>query len=51
MNKICTECGDEKDVSFFYKRSDTKDGYRNNCKECQNKKTKPGTKKYQSKRI
>ena len=49
MNKVCCDCGEEKDISLFYKRSDNKDGYRNNCKDCQNKKTKPATKKYQSK--
>jgi hypothetical protein len=47
--KICSSCGEEKDLSNFYKRSDSNDGYRSNCKSCQNIKTKPGTKKYQSK--
>lgn len=47
--KICSECGEEKDLSQFYKRKDSSDGHRSNCKSCQNKKTAPGTKKYQSK--
>lgn len=32
--KICNECGLEKNLSEFYKRTDTPNGYRNNCKEC-----------------
>ena len=32
--KVCKECGLEKDLSKFYKRTDTPTGYRNNCKEC-----------------
>jgi len=32
--KICIECGLEKSLSEFYKRTDTPTGYRNNCKEC-----------------
>jgi hypothetical protein len=47
--KFCSNCGEEKDISEFYKRSDSNDGYRSNCKSCQNKKTKAGTIKYQSK--
>ncbi len=47
--KVCIDCGEEKDISEFYKRSDSSDGHRRNCKKCQNIKTKPGTKKYQSK--
>jgi len=33
-NKVCNECGLEKLLSEFYKRTDTPTGYRNNCKEC-----------------
>jgi hypothetical protein len=32
--KVCIECGLEKSLSEFYKRTDTPSGYRNNCKEC-----------------
>jgi hypothetical protein len=32
--KVCNECGLEKNLSEFYKRTDTPNGYRNNCKEC-----------------
>jgi len=37
--KICSSCGEEKDLLNFYKRSDSNDGYRSNCKSCQNIKT------------
>lgn len=47
--KICSQCGIVKDINYFYKRKDTKDGYRANCKNCHNISTKPGTIKYQSK--
>ena len=45
----CVDCGEEKDSSEFYKRSDSPNGLRKNCKKCHNKKTKDATKKYQSK--
>ena len=32
--KKCTKCGIEKPLSEFYKRKDTKDGHRADCKEC-----------------
>jgi hypothetical protein len=32
--KVCNECGLEKNLSEFYKRTDTPSGYRNNCKKC-----------------
>lgn len=35
--KICSKCKQEKDIIFFAKRKDSKDGYRNICKECDNK--------------
>lgn len=47
--KVCIDCGQEKDISEFYKRSDSLDGYRSCCKLCHNKKTKSATKKYQAK--
>ena len=31
---ICSNCGLKKDVSEFYKRKDTKTGYRKECKQC-----------------
>ncbi len=44
--KVCIDCNIEKEYKDFYKRKDNKDGYRNNCKSCQNIKNKPGTKRY-----
>ena len=35
--KICSKCGLEKNLSEFYKRKETKDGYRSDCKKCFNK--------------
>ncbi len=32
--KICTKCNIEKELGEFYKRKDSKDGYRTDCKEC-----------------
>jgi hypothetical protein len=32
--KVCNKCHIEKDFSEFHKRKDSKDGYRNDCKEC-----------------
>jgi hypothetical protein len=34
INKICTICRAEKDVSFFNKDNQKKDGYRSSCKIC-----------------
>lgn len=39
MNKICKECNVEKPVTEFYRDKLSAGGYRNNCKECKNKKT------------
>jgi len=36
MKKICSKCKIEKDFSEFYKRKDTKDGLRQQCKSCHN---------------
>lgn len=49
MTKICSDCKEEKSIIDFYKRKDSIDGFRNNCKNCHNIKNKTGTKKYQSK--
>jgi len=34
MNKICNQCGIEKDISQFFKDSQNKSGYRGECKVC-----------------
>ena len=38
--KTCRTCGETKPVSQFYARKDKKDGYRNDCKDCQNARVK-----------
>lgn len=45
-NKLCKICGIEKSLDEFYKNSNTKDGYLNECKKCYNQKQRV---KYQSK--
>lgn len=37
---MCRICGVEKPITEFYKHNHTKDGYRNECKECHSKKGK-----------
>lgn len=32
--KACTTCGEIKSLGEFYRRSDSPDGYRNDCKDC-----------------
>lgn len=34
--KTCNKCNIEKPLNDFYRRSDAKDGYRNDCKSCKN---------------
>lgn len=34
--KICTKCGRELSVDMFHKKSTSKDGLQNYCKECHN---------------
>lgn len=34
--KVCIKCNEEKIVSEFYKRKNSVDGYRNDCKSCMN---------------
>ena len=34
--KVCSKCSQEKEICEFYKRKDTKDGYRFDCKCCFN---------------
>lgn len=51
--KICSKCNIEKDICDFNKKKDTKDGYRNHCRECQKltrnkQKDKEGYKKWAS---
>ena len=36
MSKTCIKCEIEKDLSEFYKRKESADGYRNDCKKCNN---------------
>jgi hypothetical protein len=40
MCKICIKCNILKEYIEFPLRKDSKDGYRNSCKECEYKKTK-----------
>ncbi len=37
MEKKCSKCKNVKDLNLFYKDSSSLDGYRTNCKDCQNK--------------
>lgn len=53
--KTCIKCGETKSTTEFYKRSDSKDGLRNDCKSCRKAKSSaayhanPGPKRaYQS---
>ena len=32
--KVCTKCKQTKNIDFFYRHPDTRDGYINKCKEC-----------------
>jgi hypothetical protein len=32
--KSCVTCGESKELEFFYRRKDSPDGYRNDCKSC-----------------
>jgi hypothetical protein len=32
--KSCVTCGESKELELFYKRKDSPDGYRNDCKSC-----------------
>ncbi len=34
MTKICTKCGQQKDLNLFYKRKDASCGYTSHCKAC-----------------
>lgn len=34
MVKKCSKCGQEKDIGCFHKKTDSKDGYKHECKEC-----------------
>ena len=49
--KVCNECGLEKTLSEFYKRTDTPTGYRNNCKKCKLKNNHTWSKKNNEKII
>ena len=37
---ICIKCKEEKEFSFFYKKSSSKTGYHNICKDCERPRTK-----------
>jgi hypothetical protein len=37
--KVCSKCEEEKNICEFYKRKDTKDGYRSDCKKCFNERS------------
>ena len=37
--KKCVSCGETKQLALFYKRADSPDGYRNDCKECRKAKS------------
>jgi hypothetical protein len=56
MLKICTKCNKKKNIDEFHKKSNSKDGYRSNCRECSSEynksrkeKTREYNKEYQSK--
>lgn len=34
MHKKCRICKESKDISYFHKKKDSKDGHRNECKDC-----------------
>jgi hypothetical protein len=44
--KTCRKCNIEKEFSKFYFRKVSKDGYRNECKECSYNITKSTAKEY-----
>ena len=39
MMKSCVTCGKSKELEFFYRRKDSPDGYRNDCKLCRKAKS------------
>jgi hypothetical protein len=39
MMKSCVTCGESKELEFFYRRKDSPDGYRNDCKLCRKAKS------------
>jgi len=38
--KKCVSCGEIKQLALFYRRADSPDGYRNDCKECRKAKSR-----------
>jgi len=55
MQKVCSDCGQEKPVDDFYKHSRRKDGFEADCKECKKRKQReryaqPGGKEKRQKR-
>jgi len=47
--KVCITCNIEKNFSEFFKRKDSKDGLRNDCKICHKNSTLESTKRYYAK--
>lgn len=43
--KICSKCGKFKALKYFYRSSSSKDGHRNECKECSSKIQSEGRKR------
>ncbi len=35
IKKVCTQCGENKDISAFNTRPDRASGYRSECRQCQ----------------
>lgn len=51
MSKVCIKCNKEKEYKYYPKRKDSKDGYRNECKDCKNKRQTKYMKTYDKSKI
>ncbi len=40
QGKTCTKCGEWKPLDEYYARESSKDGFRNDCKECMKSRTR-----------
>jgi hypothetical protein len=40
VEKVCSACGETKEIELFYRDKKSKDGYYNKCKSCKDDKTK-----------
>jgi len=49
--KTCRICGESHDLSFYYKEKGRRDGCRNECKDCLNKKSRDNYLKNRDKRL